>query len=1032
MRKLHLVISIISMLIVCSAMAQNQNGGGENTTVISGRLTDAETGEPVIGGSVLVAGNATAGAVTDVDGNYLLEFSGDHRLIVYSCIGYMDVEKIIAPGSNLRLDIELSPDISQLEESVVIGYGSMKKKDLTGAVGSTEGEGLVKINATNVSQALQGTIPGLQVTRTSGLPGASATIRVRGVTTMSDSDPLIILDGVPISSIDQINAEDIENITVLKDAASASIYGARAAAGVILVTSKRAENGQLSVTYNGNFSVITPTRFPETVSLTRFFEMQNEISWNDGGNIPGQEYSIYGREYIDNYMMYHNLDPDTYPYTDWKEVLLKKWAPAHKHNVSVAYGNDVVKTNASFTYENTQALYKNRDYTVFNISVNNDIRITKFLRAFADVRLRRTFNTTPQTNPLQGAYLYGPNKAAYWEDGRYGEGHNGNNAAYIIDEGGYVNTWRAQARARIGLEIEPIKNLVITGVFSPNLNITKAKDYNAQMQYYSATDPTVALGYVPGHETTSLVEDRNDALTITKQLTANYNVTVGGGHNISAMIGYEDYYYHHETMSGSGDRFELTGFPYLDRAPADQVAVNGAASELAYISYFGRIAYDYRHKYLIQANIRRDASSRFHKNYRWGTFPSISAGWVITEEPWMAGAANVLSFLKLRASYGTLGNERIGTYPYQAIMDLGNVLMDSNNGVISQMTAAQTAYNINDISWETTRTWDVGLDATLFDNRLSLSFDYYRKVTDDMLLDLEIPDLLGYSNPSQNAGTMYTRGWELSVGWKDNIGDLHYSINANVSDYRSIMGDLSGVVIDGEKVIMEGSEYNEWYGYVSDGLFLTEEDLANSAKLNDAVEVGDVKFVDISGPDGVPDGVITPEYDRVLLGGSLPRYVFGGSIGLDYKGFDFSLVFNGVGKQLVKLSQGMVFHTAAWHTFPSFLDGNYFSYYNTDEQNAQARFPRLSQQKSGSSNSYNYEASDFWLINGAYFRIKNITLGYTFPKKWVNKAKIDNLRLYVSVTDPVSIDGFPQGWDPEAAYNAYIARTFNFGVSIKF
>ena len=279
---------------------------------------------------------------------------------------------------------------------------------------------------------------------------------------------------------------------------------------------------------------------------------------------------------------------------------------------------------------------------------------------------------------------------------------------------------------------------------------------------------------------------------------------------------------------------------------------------------------------------------------------------------------------------------------------------------------------------------------------------------------------------------MYTRGWELSVGWKDNIGDLHYSINANVSDYRSIMGDLSGVVIDGEKVIMEGSEYNEWYGYVSDGLFLTEEDLANSAKLNDAVEVGDVKFVDISGPDGVPDGVITPEYDRVLLGGSLPRYVFGGSIGLDYKGFDFSLVFNGVGKQLVKLSQGMVFHTAAWHTFPSFLDGNYFSYYNTDEQNAQARFPRLSQQKSGSSNSYNYEASDFWLINGAYFRIKNITLGYTFPKKWVNKAKIDNLRLYVSVTDPVSIDGFPQGWDPEAAYNAYIARTFNFGVSIKF
>lgn len=1030
MRKLLSAIFIAFAFIMCPFLTDAQNMEGH--TVVSGRITDSETGEPIIGGSVMVKGKASFGAVTDIDGNYLLEFSGDNRLVVYSCIGYMDVEKIITPGSKLKLDIQLSPDISQLEESVVIGYGSMKKKDLTGAIGSVEGDGLAKINATNVSQSLQGAIPGLQVTRSSGLPGASATIRVRGVTTMSDTDPLIILDGVPISSIDHINADDIENITVLKDAASASIYGSRAAAGVILVTSKRAEEGQLSVTYNGNFGVVTPTRFPETVSVTRFFEMQNEISWNDGGNIKGQEYSIYSREYIDNYQMYHNLDPDTYPLTDWKKLLVKSWAPSYKHNVSLVYGNNVVKTNASVTYEDTDALYKNRSYSVLNIAVNNDIRITKFLRAFADVRFRRSFNTTPQVNPLQGAYLYGPNKAAYWEDGRYGDGHNGNNAVYIIDEGGYVNTWTYAARARLGLEFEPVKNLVITGVFAPNLNITKAKDYNAQLMYYSAEDPSVMLGYVSGHETTSLSEDRNDALTITKQLTANYNVSLGSGHNLSAMIGYEDYSYKHETMGASGDKFVLTGYPYLDRAPADQVAVSGSASELAYMSYFGRVSYDFRHKYLVQANVRRDASSRFHKDYRWGTFPSISAGWVITEEPWMAGAKNVLSFLKLRASYGMLGNERIGTYPYQAIMNLGEVLMDSNNGIVSQMTAAQTAYNINDISWETTKTWDIGLDATLFDSRLTMSFDYYKKVTEDMLLSLEIPDLLGYSNPSQNAGTMYTRGWELSVGWRDRIGDLHYSINANVSDYRSIMGNLSGVVIDGEKIIMEGSEYNEWYGYKSDGLFLSEEDLMNSPKLNDAVEVGDIKFVDISGPDGVPDGEITPEYDRVLLGGSLPRYVFGGSLSLDWKGIDFSVIFNGVGKQLVKMSQTMVFHTSAWHTFPSFLDGNYFSYYNTDEQNANARFPRLSQQKSGSENSYNYEASDFWLFNGAYFRIKNITLGYTLPKRWVNKIKINNVRIYASVTDPISIDAFPQGWDPEAATNAYIARTFNFGVSIKF
>ena len=1031
MRKLLYTIILLCIPAALSVSMYAQTAGGA-TTVVSGKMTDAATGEPIVGGSVLVKGKPTVGVITDLDGNYLIEYDGNERVLVYSSLGYKDFEQIVSVGKTQKFDIQLTSDVNLLDETVVIGYGSIKKKDLSGAIGSVKGDGLAKINATNVSQALQGSIPGLQVTRSSGLPGASATLKVRGITTMGDSSPLIILDGVQISSIDYINADDIESITVLKDAASASIYGSRAAAGVILVTSKRAEDGSLHVTYNGNFGVVTPTRFPETVSTTRFFEMQNEISWNDGGNVRGQEYSIYSKEQIENYQAWHNADPDTYPLTDWKSILVRKWAPSHKHNFSVAYGNKVVKTNASVSYENTDALYDNRSYKVFNVAVNNDVRVAKFLKVFADVRFRSTLNTTPQVNPLQGAYLYGPNKAAYWEDGRFGEGHVGNNAAYVLAEGGYVNTQTYMTRAKLGFEFEPVKNLVFTGVYAPNVQITKSKDYNAALQYYSPTDPSVALGYISGHETTSLEEARNDVFSVTKQLTANYNVTIAGDHNLSVMAGYEDYSYHHELLGATGDKFALSGYPYLDRAPADQVTVSGSATQLGYMSYFGRIMYDYKHKYLFQANVRRDASSRFHKDYRWGTFPSVSAGWVITEEPWMAKAKPYLSFLKLRASYGTLGNERIGTYPYQAIMNLGEVLMDSNKGVVSQMTAAQKSYNINDITWETTGTWDVGVDATFFNSRLSLTFDYYSKTTRNMLLDLDIPDLLGYANPSQNAGTMYTNGWELQLGWRDRVGDFGYSVSANISDYRSVMGNLSGVVLDGPQIIKEGSEYNEWYGYVSDGLFLTPEDLASSPKLNDAVEVGDIKFKDISGPDGVPDGKITPEYDRVLLGGSLPRYVFGGTVALDWKGIDFSLSFNGVGKQLVQMSQDMVFHTSAWHTFPSFLDGNYFSYYNTDEQNASARFPRLSQQKSGSSSSYNYEASDFWLFNGAYFRIKNITLGYTFPKAWMQKIRVSNLRVYASVTDPLSIDRFPQGWDPEAAKNAYIARTFNFGVSIKF
>ncbi len=1003
----------------------------QSSTVVQGTMTDAETGEPIIGGSILVKGS-TIGSVSDIEGNYKLEYKAQHKVVVYSCIGYKDVEKVIEPGKVQVLDIKLEQDTDQLEESVVIGYGTVKKKDLTGAIGTTKGDGLVQANATSLSASLQGTIPGLQVTRSSALPGASATLRIRGVTNMSDSDPLVLLDGVPISSIDAIPAEDIETVTVLKDAASASIYGARAAAGVILLTSKRADQGKMSVTYTGNFSVITPTEFPETVSLTRFFEMQNEIEWNDGGNVSGQEYSVYSKDLIDNYMTYHNLDPDNYPLTDWKKLLVKNWAPQHKHNVSISYGNNVIKTNASFTYENTDALYENRSEEVYNIAVATDIKILKWLKVTADLRFRDAITTHPQNNPLQAAYLYGPNKAAYWEDGRYGAGHNGSNAIYIMEQGGYVNGDRRRVMAKLGFEITPVTGLTITGVYAPNYNLYKSKDYSAQLYYYSAENPNAVAGYATSHETTSVTETRQETVTITKQLTANYNTTFGSNHNFSIMAGYEDYSYDYEAMTGSGDHYELTGYPYLSKAPSDYVSVTGSETQVAYLSTFGRVMYDYKHKYLFQANIRGDASSRFAKGYRWGVFPSVSGGWVMTEEPWMHPAAGWLDFLKIRASYGTLGNERIGNYPYQAIMSLGETLIDSNSGIISAMTAAQTAYNIRDITWETTKTYDFGADLSFFNSRLTANFDWYHKVTTDMLLDLEIPDLIGYTNPSQNAGTMYTNGWELSLGWRDRVGKFGYSINFNISDYKTMMGNLSGVVIDGDQIVMEGAEYLEWYGYKTDGLFLTEEDLANSPKLNEAVQVGDIKFVDISGPDGVPDGEITPEYDRVLLGGSLPRFVFGGNINFDFYGFDVGITFNGVGKQLVQMTQQMVFHTAAWHTFPSYLDGNYFSYYNTDEQNAKAFFPRLSQQKSGSSNSYNYEMSDYWLFNGAYFRLKNVTIGYTFPQWIVDKLKIQKVRVFASVSDPLSISNYPQGWDPEAAYNAYIARTWNFGLTIKF
>lgn len=392
--------------------------------------------------------------------------------------------------------------------------------------------------------------------------------------------------------------------------------------------------------------------------------------------------------------------------------------------------------------------------------------------------------------------------------------------------------------------------------------------------------------------------------------------------------------------------------------------------------------------------------------------------------------ADWLSFLKLRVSYGTLGNERIGSnYPYQAFLNFSDVLFYQNGEIIPELSAAQWAYAIENISWETTSSVDVGLDATFFNNRLRLTADYYNKQTKDMLLALEIPDYVGFDNPQKNTGKMYTNGYDIEVGWNDQIGDLTYGISANFSDFVSKMGDLGGTEFLGDQVKVEGSEFNEWYGYLSDGLMLTDEDL-QGPKLNDNVQLGDVKYKDISGPEGKPDGKISPEYDRVLLGGSLPRFQYGGTLNLGYKGIDFSLAFQGIGRQNSRISSIMVQPLRDnWGNTPAIIDGKYWSERNTPEQNANAKYPRLTYANANS----NYAMSDYWLFKGRYFRLKNITLGYTLPKTWTEKVTIKQARIYVAANDLFCISQYPSGWDPEMGTSSYpITTSVLFGLSVKF
>ncbi len=997
--------------------------------VVSGTILDKD-GAPVIGAGVVEQGTLN-GTTTDIDGRYSLSVKSDKSVLEITCIGFETSLQTV--GTRQKIDVVLQDDNKLLDEVVVIGYGTVKKKDLTGAVAAVDGGKLSAIQGVGLSQALQGSMPGVQVTRTSGLPGAGATIRVRGITTIGDSDPLVIVDGVPVSTINDVDVDAIENITVLKDAASASIYGARASAGVILITTKRAKEGQMHIDYNGSFSMLTRTTHPQQVSPTRFMELHNEAVWNDGGNQEGGDYPIYEKEFIENYLANHEIDPDTYPLADWDDLMIKKWAPQHKHRVGISYGNKVIKSRAMLSYENEDALYYGRGVEQYTARLNNDIKINKFVSASFDMTFNHKYSRNNQINPVQAAFKYNPIYCAVWSDGTFGPGNNGTNSFARLYAGGFDNTERNAFYGKASLVITPFKNFTITGVFAPQILNSKEKDY-IQKAYYYREPGILSNTPLSGCTYNSLTETRADTQVITKQLLLNYKADFGKDHHTTYMLGYEDYSYFHESTSGASDQMELAGYPYLNLANKNFLSVGGNATDNAYRSYFGRITYDYKDRYLLQVNARYDQSSRFAKEYRGGFFPSVSLGWVVTEEPWMQNlVGNTLNFAKIRASYGTLGNERIGNYPYQSLISFGSVPMSDNTGTITAAsTAAQTSYAIYNITWETTKTWDVGIDLSMFNNRLSFTGDIYHKDTYGMLLSRKIPDVLGYSDPEDNIGQMYTNGWEIQLGWQDRKGYFTYAISANLSDYTSIMGDLGGYQSLGSQIIKEGVEYNAWYGYRSNGLFLTEEQLAEAPKLINSVGLGNIQYKDLSGPDGEPDGIVNATYDREVLGSSIPHYQYGGNINLGWKNWDLAMTFQGIGKVLAWKSQAMVYRDGDAYTFPQEYSDHYWSRYNTDEENAKALYPRASTKNSG-ENDYN-QTSDFWLFNGAYFRMKNIMLSYSVPQRVVKALNVQKLRIYCSATDPFSIDNFPQGWDPESYSNlsAYMTRTFTVGAQITF
>lgn len=1001
---------------------------------IAGKVISLEDGEPLPGVSILVKGSSV-GTTTDFDGNYLLNVTTDATL-QFSYIGYQTQEILVGNQTTINVSMEL--DLEQLQEIVVVGYGVQQKDDLTGSVATVNSKAISNRQSIQLSDALQGTMAGVTVTRSGGGPGATSTVRIRGVTSLNVNDPLVIIDGVPGLGLNDINPNDVESISVLKDAASQAIYGARAAAGVILVTTKRGKEGTLQVSYDYEFGSSTATRMPEFVDAQTYRRLANERSTNDGGG------NIFDPAETDNYLQLNANDPDLYPNTNWQDEMLDQSPTTRqRHDLSIAIGNEKVKTRASLSYVTEDGLYVNNNYDRYTFRVNNNLKINKILEANIDLYYKRTTTLNPSQEDediIALARRYPGIFPARRTDGLWGEGKDGINPLAQTAEGGTLDEVFNQYSGILGFTLTPLEGLNVKVNFSPTFSD-------------NAYDRFISPVIIPRQGSTtefwprelSSIEKRQTSITnLTRQVTINYSKKLGE-HNLNFLAGYEEVGTDWEQIRTTSRNLSVD---FRSLTFGDPLLTNNQqfASENALRSYFGRLAYDYKGKYLIQSNFRADASSRFAPDERWGFFPSISLGWVVSNESF--DLPDVISFLKLRTSYGEVGNERIGNtrtggqeffnfYPYQGLFETSNVIFYDGN-FVSGLGIRQDFLADEFIRWETTKTIDVGLDLGLFNDHFSLAVDYYQKNTEDIILTLDIPNYLGFEdNTKTNVGAMEVKGLDVELGYRNAIGELTYSVNVNASSVTSEITNVGGredfTSEQGTKINILGSEFNEWFGYQTFGLYQTQQE-ADEYGVN--AQAGDVWLVDQLTVDTNGDGIaderdnVINEQDRLPLGGSLPRVTYGGNINMGYKGFDLALVFNGVAKQNRRYEGFQVRpFSQTFGNVPAVLMGNYWSPTNSTQQNQAASYPRFS----GRSESFNYRVSDFWLFNGGYFRLQNVTLGYTLPTSITQKVKLNNLRMYVALRDFVTVaPNFLEGWDPEVDDQGYpIMRSILVGLNVR-
>jgi TonB-linked SusC/RagA family outer membrane protein len=1042
--------------IVEKAITIKRPGTSFARAEVHGRVTDS-SGSPIPGVSVHIKGTSK-GAITNENGRYSIN-AGPGDLLVFSFIGYDSKE--VPVQNNNTIDVILSSSTGSLREVVVnVGYGATRKGHLTGAVASVGSERLENRPLVNLADGLQGVVPGLNVSMNNGQPGTGATFNIRGLSTLGGpgtGSPLILVDGVERDP-NLINPADVDNVTVLKDAASATIYGGRAAYGVILITTKKGKIGAPSLNYSGSYSIAKPASLPRYIDSKGYLTLFNQAQHT--GTITGGSTSTDPLTSMDSTMImaYYN-DPAHNPYVypdpgnpkiyryvgnnNWVKTLYPGWAPMQQHNVSLSGGTEKLTYMASMGYFSQDGLQKSADQTYrrYTPTLKLTSNVTDWLSLDLSMSLTHSENDKPALTLINqgGSWIPGdlrPLMPVRHPDGNFaGQGSYTNPVAINSLTGrdnDNINDYWTTARATL----RPVKHLTIITDYTWN---SKSEYEKANLVPYNEYGVNgVFLDVFPWTKTPRVIETRWNNTYYAFNSYATYENTFDEVHAVRAMVGYNQEYRHYINIQPTAINIIVPGIPAIGLNNDPKPSISSLEAEYALIGTFFRLNYAYKDKYLIEVNGRYDGTSRFQEGHRYVFSPSVSAGWDIARESFMKNVT-AIDQLKLRASYGNLPNQRastdaitIGNF-YPTLPTMGNgitgYLFNNQPGII----VTPSGLVRSDLTWEKVATSNFGIDYALLKNRLSGSFDYFITNVSGLITNgQQLPAVLGTSAPSQNTASLRTKGWEFNVGWKDAIvnNKLHYGIAINLSDAVTTVTKYNQnptQSIDDKNV---GRKLGEIWGYTTEGFYQSDADaqsVDNSRLAGYKWLAGDIKYKDLNGDKKINDGkrTLADHGDLSVIGNSQPRYKFGITINLEYKGFDFTTFVQGQLKQDFNPTGSNVFNAFAGSEYS--IPYAYAMDFWTPE-NPNAYFPRPRFGGSG-----NQQAQTKYLQNVAYARFKQITLGYNFPKTMFGNSKIRNVRVYITGENLFKITSLFSGFDPDliSGYTTYpLNKTLSAGLQV--